>query len=187
MNHELYIGGPPTRNYSRSMFPAPPFNAADGAFKAVKVAAHKSPTGFALTRVMDTVDHAVAEYLRNNTVAQGDNVGAVLMPQNVVVTGIYYEVVTPAGVALVVTPSLRGIAGATLPTINCNVASKGFAKFGASAWQTTSGSLADAADGNAWFLADPAVLDLTLTTFTNMGKLKLVISPLVETVYHGGP
>lgn len=187
MNHEIYIGGPPTANYSRAMFPAPPFNAASAPFQAVKVAAHKNPTGFGLTRVLDTTDHALAQFLRENTVAQGDVLGTVLMPKNVVVEGFFYEVERPAGVALTLTPSLRGVAGATLPAINGNVAGKGFARLGSAAWQTASGSLTEAGDGTEFFLADPSVLDLALTAFTKLGDLRLVITPLVKTLYHGGP
>jgi len=187
MIHELYIGGPPTRNYSRAMLPAPLFNAAAAPFQAVKVAAHKNPTGFGLTRVLDTSNHAIGEFLRNNAVAQGDDIGAVLIPKNVIIEGFFYEVERVAGAAMVVTPTLRGVGGATLPTIDCNVLGKGYARLGAGAWQAASGALTDAGDGAAWFNADPAILNLALTTFTEMGDLRLVITPIVTTLYHGEP
>lgn len=187
MNHELYIGGPPTRNYSRAMFPAPPFVAAAAPFQQVKVSAHKGPSSYGLTRVIDTNDHAIAEFLRNTTMAQGDAIGAVLMPKNTYVKGVFYEVERVAGVAMTVTPALRGIAGGTLPAIDCNVLGKGFARFGAAAWQSASGAITDAGDGSAFYLADPAMLDLALTTFTEIGGLRLVLTPLVDTLYHGEP
>lgn len=183
MNHELYIGGPPTRNYSRAMFPAPPFNAASAAMQQMKVAAHKGNTGYALTRVVDTTDHALGEFLRENTIAEGDALGLVLIPKNVVVKGFFFEVENPAGAALTLTPRLRGIAGATLPTIDGAVAGKGFAKLGGAAWVNASGAV----EGDDWFMADPAILEVELTDYTDLRGLRLVISPLVDTVYHGAP
>lgn len=187
--HEIYVGGPPTRNYSRAMFPAPPFVASAAPFQAVKVAAHKAPTSFGLTRVIDTDDHALGEFLRENSVVQGDALGAILIPKNVLLKGFFFEVERVAGEPLVITPSLRGVAGATLPTINGNALGKGYAKLGSTAWQSANGSLADAADGTDWFIADPAIVDLTLTTLSpgKLGGLRLIITPMVENLYHGGP
>lgn len=182
--HEIYIGGPPTRNYSRAAFPAPPFVASAAPFQQVKVSAHKAPTAYGLTRVIDTRDHALSEFLRENVVAAGDSLGAILIPKNVVVKGFFFEVERAAGDAVTLTPAIRGLAGATLPDIDANVVGKGFAKLGGAAWQAASG----AAAGDDFYMADPGVLDLTLTTMaTGLGSLRVVITPLVDTLYHGEP
>lgn len=178
---EMYIGGPPSANYSRAMFPSAPFEAGSAAMQQVRVAAHKGPTSYGLTRVIDTSDHAVAEFLRNTTLAQGDVLGVCLIPKDVVMKGFFFAVESVAGEALTITPSLRGVAGATLPTIDGNAIGKGFAKLGGLAWISETG----AAAGDDWFNAEPAILDLTLTAFTDLGGLRLIITPLVDTVYHG--
>lgn len=182
--HELYIGGPATGNFSRAMFPAAPFVPAAAAFQAVKVSAHKGPTSYGLTRVLDTSDHAMGEFLRNTTLAAADVLGVALIPKDVVLKGFFYEVVTAAGVAMVVTPAMRNATDGTLPTINCNVVGKGYAQLGDTAWQTASGAIAGGAD---FYIADPDMLNLTLTTFTSIGSLELVITPIVDTLYNGRP
>lgn len=180
--HELYIGGPPTRNYSRAMLPAPPFVASAGPFQQLKVAAHKGPTSYGLTRVLDTEHHSVSEFLQNTPVVADDVLGVALIPKNVVLKGFFYEVERVAGNALVVTPSLRGIDGATLPEIDCNTLGKGFAMLGDGAWITETGAIS----GDNWLIAEPTILDLTIDTMDeDLGGLRLVITPLVDTVYHG--
>lgn len=181
--YEIYIGGAPTANYSRSMFPAPPFVAASASAQALKVAAHKGPTSYSLGRVIDTTNHAMGEFLRESTLAQGDVLGSILVPKDLIAKGVFFSVENPAGEALVITPSLRGVAAATLPTIDGNVVGKGVAMFGGTAWVSTTAALA----GDEFFIAEPTVLDLTLTTFTTLGPLRLVITPLVDTLYHGQP
>lgn len=179
--HEIYIGGAPTANYSRAMLPAPPFNANSGSAQALKVAAHKGPTSYGLTRDINTADYSLAEFLRENTVAEGDVLGSILIPKDILVKGVYFEVMNPAGEALVITPQLRGVAAATLPTIDGNVAGKGFAMLGGSEWVDETAAV----DGDAFFIAEPTVLDLVLTTYTTLGALHLTITPLVDTLYHG--
>lgn len=181
--HEIYIGGAPTANYSRSMYPAPPFNAASGTAQALKVAAHKGPTSYGLTRVIDTSDFALGEFLRENTLAEGDVLGSILIPKDVLFKGVFFSVENAAGEALTLTPSLRGAASGTLPTIDGNAVGKGFAKLGGAAWIDETG----AAAGDDFYIAEPTVLDLTLTAFTELGTLKLIITPLVDTLYHGRP
>lgn len=184
--HELYIGGPPTANYSRSMFPAAPFNAASAAFTGIRPAAHKGNTGYSLTRVLDTAQKAMAEFLRENTVAQGDVLGSVIIPQDVLLKGLFYRLVTPTGTGTTtITPSLRGVTGGTLPTIAANgtAGTKGFAKIGGAAWITASG----AAEGDDFFIAAPTILDLTLTALPagGLGALRLVLCPLVTELENG--
>lgn len=189
--HELYIGGPASANYSRSMFPAVPFNAADDAFKRVTVAAHKGPTSYALGRVLDASDHAFAEYVRTHTIAQGDVIGSILIPQGTLFKGFQFRLVKPQGTAtLTLTPSVRGLAGATLPAIAANGAagSNGYAHLGDTAWITANG-LALPADttGGQWYFATPAILDLTLTAYpaSGFGAMRLELNPIVEKFYSG--
>ncbi len=189
--HEMYIGGPPSANYSRAMFPSAPFNAGSKAMQEMRVAAHKGPTSYGLTRVFDTSHHAVAEYLREHELEQGDVIGAILIPKNVLLKGFFYSVETPAGEALTITPSLRGTEGedgegqptpaVALPEIDGNTAGRGFAKPGGTAWVDETGAV----DGSEYFVAEPTIVDLTLTTFTELGPLRLIITPLVDTLYHG--
>lgn len=190
--HELYVGGPASQNYSRAMFPAVPFNASDDNFKRVTVAAHKGPTGYALSRVLDVVnDQAIAEYLRSHTIAQGDVVGSILIPQNTLVKGAWYRLVTPQGTATTtITPSVRGLGGATLPAIAANGAAGtvGFCHFGDAAWIAANGFVAvDGAAAGALFFATPGILDLTLTTLpaSKLGNMRLEVSLLADNMYHG--
>lgn len=195
--HEIYIGGPPTANYSRAMFPAPAFNAAAAWALALKPSAHKGPTDYQLGRVlkpgttgstMNANDYALQEFIRNNTVAQGDVLGSILVPPNCIFKGMFYRNNTAVGAAMVITPSLRGVTGGTFPTINGNTVAKGFGKVGASAWQATSASLGDAADGTEFFIAEPTIVDLTLTTLTaesDLYKLNLELIPVITMLQTG--
>lgn len=185
---EIYQGGPSTSNFSRAQFPSAPFVASAAAFQAAKVAAHKGPTGYGLTRVLDTTDTAFAEFLRNNTIAQGDVLGSILIPKNVIYKGMYFEVENAQGTATTtITPSLRSVAGGTFPAIAANTVGKGYGRVGATAWQSTSASLGDAADGTEFFIAEPTILDLTLTVLpaSKLGALRLILTPMVENLYHG--
>lgn len=188
--HEIYVGGPPSANYSRSMFPAPPFSAGSAVFQGIRPAAHKGNTGYALTRVLDTAQAAMAEFLRENTVAQGDVLGSILIPQNVLFKGVFWLLESPTGTGTTtITPSLRGVTGGTLPTIAANGAAgtKGFAKLGSTAWKTTSASVEGENNGNDFFIAAPTILDLTLTALPagGLGALRLTLSPLVTELLSG--
>lgn len=184
--HEIYIGGPPTANYSRAMFPAAPFNAGSAAFTGIRPAAHKGNTGYSLTRVLDTAQKAMAEFLRENVVAQGDVLGSIIIPQDVLFKGLFYRLESPTGTgATVITPSLRGVAAATFPTIDANATAgaKGFTKAAGVAWVDESA----AAAGDDFFIAEPTILDLTLTTLPadGLGTLRLVLAPIVTELVNG--
>lgn len=188
--HEIYIGGPPTANYSRSMFPAAPFSASSPAFTGIRPAAHKGNTGYSLTRVLDTAQKAMAEFLRENTVAQGDVLGSVIIPQDVLFKGLFYRLVTPSGTGTTtITPSLRGVSGGTFPVIagNGTAGAKGFAKIGSTAWKSTSVAVEGTDNGNDFFIAAPTILDLTLTALPagGLGALRLVLCPLVTELENG--
>lgn len=188
--HELYIGGPATANYSRSMLPSPPFNASQAVFKSIRPAAHKGNTGYALTRVIDTAQKAMAEYLKTHTVAQGDVIGSILIPQDLIFRGLFYRVDTASGTGTTtITPSLRGVTGGTFPTIAGNTAGgKGFAKIGQVAWVSTSATIEPSSDGGTdFFIAAPTIVDLTLTALPagGLGALRLVVSPLVTDLVSG--
>ena len=169
------------------MFPAPPFNAAAASFLAVTPAAHKAPVAYELGRVIDpAASFSLQEYLRNAAVVQGDVLGAILIPKNCRLRGMYYEVeraATAAGGAAVVctiTPSLRG--GGAFPAIAAGTAgARGYAQVDQAAW-TASNAVIDVTDGD-WWIHTPTVLDLTLTALvaeSNLDTLRLVLIPHVE-------
>lgn len=183
--HEIYVGGPPTRNYSQSMFPAVPFNEAAAPFNQIGVAAHKGPIGYADTRLLDfSGDNALAEFLRENTVAAADVLGVVLIPKNVILLGFYYRVITPkAGVTL--TPRLRGKAH-TFAAIDGAAAGEGFyPASGVAAAAVTEGVIDLSA---AVYDVKPDMLDLTLTAIPagGLSGFSLEISPVMLAVNTGG-
>lgn len=198
--YELYVGGPSTTNYSRAMFPAPTFSAAGAAFVAMKPAAHKGPYTFNLGRTLDAAplsnltsvgDAALAEFLRNTTIVQGDVLGVQVIPRRVVIEGFFYEVERAVGAATVLTPALRGVAGATLPTIDANVVGSGFCRLGGAAWLAANAAINEGVgaglEGEEWYMHTPAMLDLTLTTLSasKLGNLRMSIVPLVRSLESG--
>lgn len=180
--HELYIGGPPTRNYSQAMFPAVPFNE-DGPGFQIGPAAHKGPIGYADTRLLDFgADHALSEFLRENTVEDGDLLGVVLIPRRVLFLGFYYRIETPVE-GLSLTPQLRDRAG-TFTAINAAEVGEGFVAAGGGA-AVEEGTL-DL--GQAVYSTKPYMLDLEITAVgaDGIGGLKMIISPVLLAVDTGG-
>src|SRR6478609_9833171 len=108
--HELYLGGPPTRNYGLSMFPGVPFNDAQAPFNQIGPAAHKGPIGYNDKRrlAFDGTDHALSEFVRNTTIADGDVLGAVLIPKNQLLLGFTVQVLKAGTATLSIVPKLRG-------------------------------------------------------------------------------
>lgn len=189
---EIYVGGPSTRNFSRAQFPAPPFNASATAFTSIRPAAHKGNTGYSLTRVLDTANKAFAEFLRENEVVQGDVLGSIIIPQDVVFKGMFYRLESPTGTGTTtITPSLRGVTGGTFPTIAADgdAGSKGMAKVGDSAWVDTSAAIGGGGDGSGsdFFIAEPTIVDLTLTAMPDegLGDMRLVLAPIVTELVSG--
>jgi hypothetical protein len=179
--HELYLGGPQTPNVSRAMLPSAPFNAGEAAFQAMRPAAHKGPKCFNINRVFDFLeDKSLAEWARHATVAQGDVLSALILPADVVLLGTLIKVERAAGVALTLTPTLRG--GAAFPAVNGNVVSKALGAPGVTPSLTATG---DASTIVPFFIAGPVPVDLALTTWTGFGDLRLSVSCLV-TDYEGG-
>lgn len=190
--HEIYVGGPASANFSRAMFPAPTFNAASEAFLRVKPSAHKGPTGYQLGRVIDPAnDKALSEFLANTEVAQGDVLGAILVPRNCLFKGMFYHVERAAtatdgsAVTCTITPSLRS--GGAFPAIAAGTAdARGFARVGAAAWEAANGAVAmggDPSEGSDYWIQTPTVIDLTLTALTaesNLNTLRLTLVPIVE-------
>jgi len=179
--HELYVGGPPSRNIGLSMYPAVPFSETDPAFTGIGVAAHK---GDCDTRLLDFTgpDHALAEWLRNAVVAQGDKLGVVIVPRNVLYMGFYYKIINPvAGLSL--TPSLRGKA-LVYTAIDASAAAEGFVAPGAGGI-VTEGAVTLAA---AQYDNKPDMFDLTLTAYTagTLSGLKMIVSPVLKAVATGG-
>lgn len=179
--HELYLGGPQTPNVSRAMLPSAPFNAGQAAFQAMRPAAHKGPKCFNINRVFDFLeDKSLAEWARNATVVQGDVLSALILPADVVLLGTLIKVERAAGVAITLTPTLRG--GPAYPAVNGNVVGKALGAPGVNPSLTASG---DASTIAPYFVAGPIPLDLALTAWTGFGDLRLSISALV-TDYEGG-
>lgn len=181
--HELYVGGPPTRNYSQAMYPAVAFDEATSPFNKIGPAGHKGPIGFNLTRLLDfTHDNALAEFLRNTSVAAADVLGLVIVPKNLLFLGFYYKVHTAkAGVTL--TPRLRGKATA-FTAIDCSAVAEGFVAPGGGAIITEGAvTLAGAQYDNK-----PDMFDVTLTALpaTKLAGLKIEFSPVVLAVNIGG-
>lgn len=191
-NHALYIGGPPTRNYSRAMFPAPPFDSAGADFARVKVAAHKNPAQFDINRTLDFANElALNEYVRNANIAQDDTLDVILVPRRTLLVGVMYSVEKAGPDSLALQLSLVSeVAPVALPVIdpavvdNGTTAGWGFAAVGDATWQTGSAELANM----PYFVARPAVLRLTLAGYDpadGFGDLRLHICPVV-TKFEGG-
>lgn len=181
--YELYIGGPSTANAGRSMFPAVAFDEAAKPFTQISMAAHKGPIGFADKRCMDFgADHALQEFVRKTPAAQGDIIGACIIPKNNLFMGFYYKVVTPQA-GLTLTPRLRGKATA-FTAINCATVAEGFVEPGGGAIITEGPVTMDGVQ----YDNKPDILDFTLTAFPagGFGRLKLIITPILLTVDQGG-
>jgi hypothetical protein len=186
--HELYLGGPPTRNYNLHMFPAPAFNDAVAPFNTIGPAAHKGPIGYNDKRrlAFDGTDHALADFVRENTIAQGDVLGAVLIPKNVLLLGFAVKVVTAGPATLSITPKLRGKAH-TFAAIDAATA-------GETVFYPASGAAVAAISEGVASLAvavfdnKPDMLDLTLTVLPagGLGNLVLEVTPVFLTVDAGG-
>lgn len=184
--HELYIGGPPSRNYSQAMFPAVPFNEAAAPFNQIGPASHKGPIGYNLTRLLDFggTDHALAEFLRENAVAAADVLGVQIIPKNMLLLGFHYRVVNPkAGVTL--TPKLRGKAH-TFAAIDGSVAGEGFYPASGAAVAAVTEGVASLA--LAVFDTKPDMLDLTLTAVPadGLAGFAIEITPVVLATNMGG-
>lgn len=183
--HELYIGGPPTRNYGLSMFPAAPFNDAAAGFQ-VGPAAHKGPAAFNDKRRLDFSgeDYALAEFTRNTAVAVADVLGAVLIPKNMLCLGFSVQVIKAvAGLSL--TPKFRGKAG-TFAAIDASVAGEAmfYPASGTAAAAVTEG-VVDL--GTAIFDNKPDMLDLAVTAAPNgIAGLILEITPVLIATTMGG-
>src|SRR5690606_20561333 len=121
-------------------FPSPTFNAAAAWALSMTPAAHKGPVTFNLGRdlqpgtgngsIGNNGSYALGEFIRNTAIAQGDVLGTILVPPNCIFRGMAYNNKKAVGAAMVLTPSLRGVAGGTFPTVDGNVVSRGFAKIG---------------------------------------------------------
>lgn len=171
--YELYLGGPASANASRAMFPAPTFSAAAAVFKAMRPSLHK---GNFLNRVLDfgndhALKHFVAQKVEDGApITTADILGLLVIPQNILVRGAFYEVEVAGGTGLILTPAFRDGAQ-TLPAIAGDATSKGFAAISAGAWVTTNA----AAAGNPQAMAaGPDMLDLAVTAIGDgFGSLRL--------------
>lgn len=186
--HELYVGGPGTTGFSRSMYPRPTFNPLSAAFQRMTIAAHKGPSQYALTRVLDFKDSAsLKNYVSGNTVAQGDQLNIQVIPKNSVVYGFMVEVETPqAGVSLTfrMNDGTAGAAGTAIATaVDCSVAGSKFAVPAGAAWVTDG-----AVDmSTAHFTNVPKMLQAVVTALGagGFGALRLSITPLVSRTEEG--
>jgi hypothetical protein len=162
----------------------PAFNEAAAPFNQIGTAAHKGPIGYADTRLLDFTgpDHALAEFLRENSVVQGDVLGTILIPKNHLFLGFYYKVIDPVA-GLSITPKLRGKA-LVFTAIDASVAAEGFVAPGGGAI-ITEGAVTMVA---AQYDNKPDMFDLTLTALTagTLNGLKMIVSPVLLAVATGG-
>lgn len=186
--HSLYVGGPATGNFSRAMFPTATFSATDAGTIAVRPAAHQGPNGFSLARVLDfKQEGALRNWYASVTLAQGDDLDLMLIPQDTFLTGIFVEVETPtpSGTTATGTLSLRGVSGATFgAAVNLAAAGKSYRPIGGTALTATAALGAFP----AFYIAEPAVLSLDLTAFTpavGLGDLRLKITAQVVDLHSG--
>jgi len=142
---EIYIGGPASANVGRDIFPAIPFAPSALAFQKLTPASQKAPIAYQLGRVLDLqYDTPLQQYLTEQAaagtpLAQGDVLGAILVPAKTLLFGLQAEVKTPVE-GLVLTPRLR-TSGITFPAINCADANTGlYAAPGATSWAGGSAS-----------------------------------------------
>jgi hypothetical protein len=182
--HELYVGGPPTTNSGLGFYPAPAFNEAAAPFTTMEMAAHKGPNGYSDTRLLDFTgpDHALAHWVRNATIAQGDVLGAIIITKNHLYLGFYYKVISPVA-GLSITPRLRG-KSLTYTAIDASAAAEGYVAPGSGAI-ITEGAVTLAA---AQYDNKPDIFDLVLTAYTagTLHGLKMIVSPNLISVANGG-
>ncbi len=183
----LYVGGPATRNLGLNSLPGVPFNPESEAFQLVKPSAHKGSTQFALTRVLDTEQDVMSNFLQTLSregapLEVDDQLGIILLPKNMLYYGVYFEV-ERAVEGLTVTPGIRDTA-IVLPAIDCSVVGNGFAVLDAAAW-VEEGTVDLSA---AFFTNNPHILDLVVTAIdadTQLGNLRLTVSPLASLLVTG--
>lgn len=174
--HELYQGGPASANSSRAMFPAPLFAAGSAPFATMRASAHKGPGVYKLSRVLDfQEDPALKQWVNNATIAQGDDLGILVIPQNMVLLGVHYQVERVAGVAMTLTPTLRVSTGA-FPAINGNALATALTQAGVVGAITATGTAATIVP---WYIATPEMYSLDLTAWTAFGALRLAVTALV--------
>lgn len=182
--YEIYLGGPSSNNASRAMFPAPTFAAGSAVFKSIRPSLHK---GRFLNRVLDFgKDMGLAHFVREQleagaAVTTADILGALIIPQNVLVHAAFYEVEVASKAALTLTPAFR-VGPQTLPIIACSALSKGFAGISEAAWLTTN----VAAPGSPIAMNTPDMLDLAVTAIgSGFGSLRLNIGLLISDMTSG--
>jgi hypothetical protein len=166
------------------MFPAPTFAAGNAVFKSMRPADHKNDF---LNRVLDFgQEQALTRFVADQATAgtpltTGDKLGAIVIPQNTLLLGVFYEVEVAGKASLTITPSLR-VLGTAQPVIACSALSKGFAAMGGASWITANG----AAAGNPIAMLTPDVLDLTITAIgSGLGALRLNIGIVLRDLASG--
>lgn len=181
---ELYVGGPPSANSSRAMYPAPTFGQTTDPFNKIGVAAHKGPCCFADKRRVDfRNDHAIAQFLAAQAIVATDVLGLVIVPKMCLFLGFYYKVENPVA-GLTLTPKLRNQGGIAFTAIDCSVAAEGMVAPGGGAI-VTNGAVSLA---NALFNAAPDMLDMTVTAIgaAKFGGLILTVTPILIQCNQGG-
>lgn len=177
--HELYLGGPVTRSYGRSMFPSAPFDAAHDGFTRMRVSAHDPISAYTVGRTFDTRDPAIAEYLRIHPLTAGDTLRLLVLPAGILVRAIQYQVTREAGVPLTLTGTFSE-GGVTLPPIDATTQSRGYVQPGDPAWLTTSGLVA----GSGMLVYAPTAVNFGVDS-DDLGDLRFELSLLVDSFYRG--
>ncbi len=183
--YELYLGGASTANADRGMYPSPTFAAANAVIKAMRPTDHKNQF---LNRVLDfTEEKSLTRFMSNQAtngvpVTTADILGLIVLPQNIVVRGYFYEVERVSNAGLTFTPKLR-VANIAQSVIAGSALSKGFAPVGAAAaWVTANGALPT----GQFALVTPDMLDLTITAIgSGFGGLRLNIGVFFDDTTSG--
>jgi hypothetical protein len=185
--HELYLGGPSNTNSGQKMFPAAAFNNAIAPFTTMPVAEHKATTVAALTRTLAfgtsqgrPDDPALAEYVRNHTIAAADVLDLIVIPANTLLLGVYCQVENPSGKVGTITFSLDD--GTTFgAAVDINAA---FSKMVAPGGAWVSAGAVSLATAN--FSNVVRMLKATLTTLaTDFGALRISVSPILIALQQG--
>lgn len=180
--HELYLGGPARVNGGRSQFPSAPFDADNPVFQKMSPAAHKGPSQYALTRVLDFgQNHGLQDYVRNNAIAAADVLNLQVIPKDCLFYGLFVSVEVPQdGVELTFALDDGTVLGAA---VDCSVVNSMFVPAGGAAFVTDgAASLATAEFANI-----PKMLQATVTAVgvDGFGKLRIAASPLISQLQEG--
>jgi hypothetical protein len=165
--HALFHGGVPTRNPGFEQYPS----VALPAGTKLMPAAHKHPAMFSITRLFDFSQKdmrrqpALSLYLERHPIAQGDVIGASVVPGDSFLVGFAWGVDNPtAGVVMTAAMQATTTTPSPLATINAGLPGSGGVMLAAPVW-----------------LKESDVLNLTLAQWPSAlpVDLRFWVSPIV--------